>query len=96
MAGGGYVVYEEHLPTMQRAVEARCYWQGPESRAWGGGAASRETAARFPDQHAARAELLRSGDTGAGWRDLSQVGYEWVPGDVEQPELFLLAAEAAR
>lgn len=89
---GGYVVFEDKLPPTQGAPETRYYWQGSGSNCWGAGAEYRASAALFADQHAARAALAADGED-----RLATVGYEWVPGEVVQPDLFaVLAAEADR
>lgn len=86
---GGYVVYADGPSAMVGAGTARRYWQGP-GRGWRPGEVARDRAPQYTDQHQARAALVadRPRRPGELRPDPSQVGYEWVPAEVEQPNLF--------
>lgn len=88
---GGYVAYEEAPSWRVGAGYGRRYWVGPGKGWREGDQARQEWAARFPTQAAARAALVAEGAD-----RLEVVGYEWVPGVVEQPGLFPVADGAAR
>lgn len=80
---GGYVAYEEAPSGRVGAGSGRRYWLGPGGRWAGEEQARTRWAPRFASAHDARAALVA-----AGVDHLEVVGYEWVPGTVEQQSLF--------